>query len=102
MRIMKDYTHSNFGKRVTALLGSVSAIGFTAIAVAAAPVVKTVRWDPNNPVTPHDTYSGKQITLKGTCNTNGVNIQYIWNFGDGSPPVTGTVTDQYDIQATHV
>ena len=51
-----------------------------------------------NPLVPHDTWSGKQITLKGTSDVQGANIQYTWDFGDGSPVVNGTVADQYVIE----
>lgn len=75
--------------------------GIPLAASAAAPVVKTVPWVPTNPLIPHDTYPGKAVTLKGTCDLQGATIQYTWDFGDGSPVATGTVTNRYAIQATH-
>ena len=69
---------------------------------AAPPVVKTVPWVATNALIPHDTWSGKEITLKGTADVSGANIQYSWDFGDGSPVVTGMVTDPYVIEAKHV
>ncbi len=70
-------------------------------AFAAPPVVKTVPWVATNPLIPHDTWSGKTITLKGTSDVQGAGIQYTWDFGDGSAVATGTVSDKYAIQATH-
>lgn len=40
------------------------------IALAAPPVVKTVPWVPSNPLIPHDTWTGKSITLKGTSDVH--------------------------------
>ncbi len=70
-------------------------------ATAAPPVVKTVPWIPGQPTAPHDTYSGKVITLKGTADAQGADIQFTWDFGDGSPPFVGTVTDKYVIEVQH-
>ena len=68
---------------------------------AAPPVVKTVPWVATNALIPHDTWSGKTVTLKGTCDQEGANIKYTWDFGDGSPVATGTVINKYVIEATH-
>ena len=68
---------------------------------AALPVVKTVPWVATNPLIPHDTWSGKSIRLKGTCDSQGAAFQWTWDFGDGSPVATGTVTNKYVIEATH-
>lgn len=70
-------------------------------ALAAPPVVKTVPWVAANPLIPHDTWSGKSITLKGTADVQGANIAYAWDFGDGSAVFTGTVGNRFAIQATH-
>ena len=70
-------------------------------ASAAVPVVKTVPWVASNPLIPHDTYAGKSIRLKGTADVQGATILYTWDFGDGSPVVTGTVTNKYVIEAAH-
>ncbi len=69
--------------------------------LAVPPVVKTVPWVASNPLIPHDTWSGKSITVKGTSDVQGANIQYIWDFGDGSPVASGSVSNQYAIEATH-
>ena len=76
-------------------------LGMNGMALAAPPVVKTVPWVATNPLIPHDTWSGKTITLKGTSDVQGANIQYSWDFGDGSPPATGVVTNMNVIEATH-
>ena len=68
---------------------------------AAAPVVKTVPWVATNPLIPHDTWSGKTTTLKGTTDVQGAGFTYTWDFGDGSPVATGTVTNRYAVQASH-
>lgn len=69
---------------------------------AAAPItVKTVPWVASNPLIPHDTWNLKQITLKGTSAVAGGSVQYIWDFGDGTPVVVGTVSNAYVIEAKH-
>ena len=70
-------------------------------AQAAAPVVKTVPWVASNPLIPHTTFAGRSIRLKGTSDVAGANIQYSWDFGDGSPLATGTVSNRYAIEAAH-
>jgi hypothetical protein len=74
---------------------------FAQTALCTPPVVKTVPWVASNPLIPHDTYSGKTITLKGTCDLQGANITYTWDFGDGKPVASGTVSDRYAIEAKH-
>jgi hypothetical protein len=79
-------------------------MGFTLPAYAVQPVVKTVPWVATNSLIPHDTWDGKEITLKGTSNvdvSDSPNIEYMWEFDDGSAPVTGSVTNKYVIQAKH-
>jgi PKD repeat protein len=76
-------------------------LGLSGIAQAAPPVVKTVPWVASNPLIPHDTWSGAQITLKGTSDMQGATITYIWDFGDGSAPAAGTVSNQYAVEAMH-
>ena len=57
-----------------------------------------------NPIVPHDTWSGLEITLKCTAHDpdgdHTLNT-YEWDYGDGSPLTTGTVTDPYAIESRH-
>jgi PKD repeat protein len=68
---------------------------------AAPPVVRTVPWVANKPLIPHSTYAGRTITLKGVCDQEGASLQWAWDFGDGAPVATGTVTNRYVLEATH-
>lgn len=70
---------------------------------AAPPVVKTVRAVSSDPLIPHDICSGVLTRLKGTSDVSGSNIQYSWDFGDGSArsPAT-TVLSGYVLEASHV
>jgi hypothetical protein len=57
-----------------------------------------------NPTVPHDTWSGLEITLKGTAHDpdgDATLATYEWDFGDGSPVQTGAVTNPYAIEAKH-
>lgn len=81
---------------------AMAALGVVSVpAYAAPPVVKTVPWVATNPLIPHSTYSGKSIRLKGTADVQGTNIQYTWDFGDGSPVASGIVSNRYAIEASH-
>ena len=70
-------------------------------AAAQAPQVNTVPWVAADRLIPHDTWSGKEITLKGTVDVEGADITYTWDFGDGSPVASGTVLDRYVVEARH-
>jgi hypothetical protein len=83
---------------LSALLVLVSAVP----AFAVQPEVKTVPWVATNPLIPHDTVSGDTHWLKGTANVQGTNFEYTWDFGDGSPPAVGLVSNQYVIGYPHV
>jgi hypothetical protein len=81
-------------------------IGFlvvSTIAQAVPPVVKTVPWVSSSPLVPHTTWSGKAVTLKGTCDvpTPLSNFEYFWDFGDGSTTPFANVTDKYNLGASH-
>jgi hypothetical protein len=73
--------------------------------LAAPPNVVCVPSTAINPTVPHDTWNGLETTLKGTAHdTDGDSTlaTYEWDFGDGSPVETGTVTSPYIIEARHV
>jgi hypothetical protein len=72
-----------------------------ASAFAAAPVVRTVPWDPADPSRPHDTFPGRSVTLKGTAPEQGRHLQATWDFGDGTQSPTFAVERSYDVSATH-
>jgi hypothetical protein len=64
--------------------------------------VKVVPWVASDVTIPHDTYPGATITLKGTvAGIPGDTLNWTWDFGDGSPVASGTVSDNYAIEATH-
>lgn len=54
-----------------------------------------------NSANAHQTWNGKEIILKGTVRGGTGTLKYRWDFGDGKPAVTGTVTNPYAISATH-
>ena len=90
-------------RRLKALMGGAAAGVVLALPVqAAAPVVKTVPWVASNPLIPHTTFAGRTVRLKGTSDQQGANIQYSWDFGDGSAVATGTVTNRHAVEASHV
>ena len=83
---------------------AVTALGPVAVAQGSPPQVICVPASALNPAVPHDTWSGLEITLKGTAHDpdgDGTLDTYEWDFGDGSLVETGTVTDPYVIEARH-
>lgn len=94
-------------KKKNWLIGSlicfIGALFLVGTAVAAPPEVVCVPWFPGNLAVPHDTWSGKEITLKGTAHDpdGDALASYEWDFGDGSIPVSGAVTNPYVIEAKH-
>ncbi|MBK9140287.1 MAG: PKD domain-containing protein [Verrucomicrobia bacterium] len=54
---------------------------------------------------PHETFSGKEVTLKAVARNLPLPFDYIWNFGDGTGSVTNTATtvaQAYALEARHV
>jgi hypothetical protein len=95
-------------KRIAALamvaILAVTALGPMALAQGGPPEVVCVPASALNPAVPHDTWSGLEITLKGTAHDpdgDHTLSTYEWDFGDGSPVETGAVTDPYAIEARH-
>jgi len=79
-----------------------SASDSTTATVSADPVVACVPWQFSGGIeVPHDSWSGKAITLKGVAWSLHAPLTYQWEFGDGSPPVSGTVADKNAIAAPH-
>ena len=87
---------------VGALVFIAGLCAFPNVGLAANPVVKTVPWVSGSPLIPHDTYAGKQITLKGTTDVQNAPWGWTWDFGDGTATASGTVGNRYVIEATHV
>ena len=77
---------------------------FAVSAQADPPKVVCVPFDANVITVPHDTWSGLEVTVKGTAHDpdgDATLATYEWNFGDGSPVETGAVTNPYVIEARH-
>jgi len=75
---------------------------------AAGLTVLTVPWQPTSPLTPHTTYPTSSTTevsivLGATAPSaaTGDSLSVTWVFGDGSPNVSFTTTNQYDLSTTH-
>jgi len=72
------------------------------VTVSPEPVAVAVPWAFSGGVeVPHDTISGKLITLKGVAYSLREPLTYEWDFGDGSPTAGGTVSNKRIIQADH-
>jgi RHS repeat-associated protein len=76
-----------------------------AIAIGGGQLVTAVPWQfSGDAEIPHDCWSGKQIRLKAVASTAALPFTYTWDFGDGTPVSTGTVTTRdasYKIEAQH-
>ena len=70
--------------------------------VSADPVVVAVPWRFSGGLeVPHDTWSGNEARLKAVAYSLHEPLTFEWNFGDGSAPVTGTVSNRRFIEARH-
>ncbi|MDY6837598.1 MAG: PKD domain-containing protein [Thermodesulfobacteriota bacterium] len=64
------------------------------------PKVICVPWVGRDVKFPHETWNGKEITLKGVVkDADAVNFR--WDFGDGTSSPTMNVTDPYDLSVKH-
>jgi len=89
---------------VTDFAGHSDTDSFT-VTVDPAPVVVAVPWRFSGGIeVQHDIISGVQTTLKAVAYSLHGPLDYTWDFGDGSPTVSGTastVTEMRSIQAKH-
>jgi len=100
---MKIFNAKNIFALCSMVLLSTAMIA-TPQAQAAPPKVVCVPWYPENLAVPHDTWNGNEITLKGTAHDPDGDAEldtYVWDFGDGSPVVSGIVANPYVIEAKH-
>jgi hypothetical protein len=93
---MKGYLKICKGLPLIAVFGSLPAL--------AAVTVKPVPFDPTNFSTAHTAILGVQLILGATVDLGGSTdtFTFSWNFGDGSPVTPATVTNPYNISATHI
>ncbi len=75
------------------------------IQITGQSLVRTVPWQIiGNFEVPHDVISGKPTKLKAVASAAALPVNYTWDFGDGSPMVSGTATtllQAYGIEAAH-
>ncbi|RRS35282.1 MAG: hypothetical protein NV67_11010 [Gammaproteobacteria bacterium (ex Lamellibrachia satsuma)] len=64
------------------------------------PNVITVPWVAHDPITPHETYNGRQIHLKGIVRDADAHT-FQWDFGDGTSSAVTAITSNYDLSVTH-
>jgi hypothetical protein len=98
---MKTMSSCSLGSHFRVAASGLVGVLCSSVALAVTPTVKVVPWVASDSTVPHNTYSGRMITLQGTANVQGANFQWTWDFGDGSPVATGTVADPYVIEAKH-
>ena len=70
----------------------------------AQPQANTVPFVASNPTAPHTSWSGNQVTLKGTLTSPAWGTDtftYDWDPGDGTAHCSGTVSNPYVIECTH-
>lgn len=70
----------------------------------AQPQANAVPFVASNPTSPHTSWSGNTVTLKGTLTSPAWGTDtftYDWDPGDGGAHCTGTVSNQYDIECPH-
>jgi hypothetical protein len=80
------------------------ALFHSGLLAATPPVANTVPFVASNPVSPHTSWSGNPVILKGTLTSAAFGTDtftYDWNPGDGGTHCTGTVTNQWAIECAH-
>jgi len=71
---------------------------------AQVPQANAVPFVASNPTSPHTSWSGNSVILKGTLTSSAWGTDtftYDWNPGDGGTHCTGTVTNQFDIECAY-
>ncbi len=75
------------------------------ISITLEGIVRCIPWQiVGDKELPHETWTDKEITLKAVANTAALPLEYTWDFGDGSPTMSGTVTtlnEAYKIETKH-
>ena len=72
--------------------------------IAAVPIANTVPFVASNPTSPHTSWAGNPVILKGTLTSAAFGTDtftYDWDPGDGGAHCTGTVTNQFNVSCTH-
>ena len=87
------------GYSLTFICVNLIVLSLTAVSHA-QPKAICVPWVPGNAATPHFTYSGATITLKGIARSGATH--YYWDYGDGSPAMSWTaIGNPYNLGANH-
>jgi len=96
---------NRFLARFAMLATGVAALGFFPEGLSAqTPIANAVPFLASNPTSPHTSWSGNAVTLKGTLTSSAYptdTFTYDWNPGDGGTHCTGTVTNQFIISCAH-
>jgi len=92
--------------RIAAVVALTALLQTVLYAITPPPTAMTVPFQAATPTVPHTSWSGNQVTLKGTITGPGVGvdtISYDWDPGDGGTHCSGTVTttNQFDIECQH-
>ena len=75
----------------------------TTVMLTPGPKVICVPWQfSGGAEVPHSTWSGKSIRLKAVVKGGIGALSYRWFFGDGTADATGTVSNKYAVEVSHV